>query len=68
MRSCPALATDDAAGNSNVHMVDGTTGVDHVFMTEDSAPRDVSRNGYSTYAPYLTLMLAIAAFMYFAPP
>ena len=35
MRKCPALATDNDNGTSNVSMVDGTTGVDHVFMTDE---------------------------------
>ena len=57
----PALATDNTAGNSNVHIVDGTAEFDHVFMMEHSTPSEASHGGYSIYAPFLALVLAILA-------
>jgi hypothetical protein len=49
-------------------MIDGTTGVDHVFMTDAPASHESSRYTYSAYASCLALLLAIAAIAYFGPP
>jgi hypothetical protein len=70
MRACPALATDNATGNSNVHMVDGTTGVDYVFMSEQTASPVSSNFNYSTSAYFMlaALMFMIAAATISDPP
>ncbi len=72
MRNCPALATDNDAGTSKVHMVSGTSGVDHVFMAEQAAeqaaPMPASGNSTVTCVSVFAILFAIVASMILTPP
>ena len=68
MRNCPALATDNANGKSDVCMVDGTTGVDHVFVTNATPPNGKKTSYSATKIAVMMVMLAVAASLIFDPP